>query len=129
LSDILTPQGATTAVKGGAKELVISNPYTRVCFRLGDFDAKKLEDGLSFFRAKDLQNLGVGEAICRMERAEYDFNLTTNQLPPTDPETAARTREKIVVSSREPYATGRCCLESGRALDCLRNFGEHRCRA
>ena len=52
---------------------VISNPYTRVCFRLGDFDAKKLEDGFSLFKAKDLQNLSVGEAIVRMERAECDF--------------------------------------------------------
>ena len=51
---------------------VISNPYTRVCFRLGDFDAKKLDNGFSFFGAKDLQNLGVGQAICRIERSEYD---------------------------------------------------------
>src|SRR5258708_13626106 len=36
---------------------VISNPYTRICFRLGDFDAKNLEEGFSFFKAKDLQNL------------------------------------------------------------------------
>ena len=56
---------------------VISNPFTRVCFRLGDSDAKKLEDGFSFFKARDLQNLGLGEAICRVERSEYDFNLKT----------------------------------------------------
>jgi predicted DNA-binding transcriptional regulator AlpA len=86
---------------------VISNPYTRVCFRLGDFDAKKLEDGFSFFRAKDLQNLGVGQAICRMERSEYDFNLTTTPLPNVEEDSVARLREQIVGSSRERYATKR----------------------
>lgn len=86
---------------------VISNPDTRVCFRLGDFDAKKLEDGLSFFKAKDLQNLSVGEAIVRMERAEYDFNLKTVPLPPVEPSLAASRREKIVTSSRGRYARSR----------------------
>ena len=46
---------------------VISNPYTHVCFRLGDFDAKKLKDGFSFFKGKDLQNLSVGDGSSLME--------------------------------------------------------------
>jgi excisionase family DNA binding protein len=91
---------------------VISNPYTRVCFRLGDFDAKKLEDGFSFFRAKDLQNLSVGEAIVRMERAEYDFNMKTVPLPAVDPAQAAVRRERIVASSRERYAARREDVEA-----------------
>jgi len=86
---------------------VISNPYTRVCFRLGDYDAKKLEEGFSFFRAKDLQNLSVGEAICRIERAEYDFNLKTTPLPAIEPEIAAQRRDKIVAASRERYSSSR----------------------
>lgn len=86
---------------------VIANSYTRVCFRLGDYDAKKLEDGFSFFKAKDLQNLSVGEAIVRMERAEYDFNLKTVPLPPVEPSLAATRREEIVAASRERYATKR----------------------
>lgn len=91
---------------------VISNPYTRVCFRLGDFDAKKLEDGFSFFTAKDLQNLSIGEAIVRMERAEYDFNLKTVPLPAVDPAVAAVRRERIVASSRERYAARREDVEA-----------------
>ncbi|MBL8211740.1 MAG: helix-turn-helix domain-containing protein, partial [Bryobacterales bacterium] len=86
---------------------VIANPYTRVCFRLGDYDARKLEDGFSFFKAKDLQNLGVGEAICRVERAEYDFNLATTPLPAVEQGIAAELRERIVSSSRAKYATSR----------------------
>jgi predicted DNA-binding transcriptional regulator AlpA len=92
---------------GDIASAVISNPYTRVCFRLGDFDAKKLVDGFSFFGAKDLQNLSVGEAIVRMERAEYDFNLKTVPMSSVEPSLAASRREKIVTSSRERYARSR----------------------
>ncbi|HEX5003166.1 MAG TPA: type IV secretion system DNA-binding domain-containing protein [Bacteroidia bacterium] len=61
---------------------LISNAGIRVCFRLGDMDAKRFEDGFSFFNAKDLQNLGVGQSICRIERSENDFNLETLDSPP-----------------------------------------------
>jgi predicted DNA-binding transcriptional regulator AlpA len=91
---------------------VIANPYTRICFRLGDFDAKKLADGFSFFEAKDLQNLQVGEAICRVERAEFDFNLKTRPLPVIDPETARKRREQLVAHSREHYARPREAVEA-----------------
>ncbi|MBS1586023.1 MAG: type IV secretion system DNA-binding domain-containing protein [Bacteroidetes bacterium] len=36
---------------------VIANPGTRICFRVGDIDAKKFEDGFSYFAARDLQDL------------------------------------------------------------------------
>ena len=91
---------------------VIANPYTRICFRLGDFDAKKLADGFSFFEAKDLQNLQVGEAICRVERAEFDFNLKTRPLPVIDAETARKRREQLVALSREHYARPREAVEA-----------------
>ena len=90
---------------------VIANPYTRICFRLGDFDAKRLAEGFSFFDAKDLQNLKAGEAICRVERAEYDFNLRTFQLPAVDAAAAARCREAIIARSRERYAARRETVE------------------
>ncbi len=90
---------------------VISNPYTRVCFRLGDFDAKKLEDGFSHFTAKDLQSLGVGDAVVRMERAEYDFNLHAIPAAPVDQMVAAQRREAIVAASRGTYAMSREAVE------------------
>jgi len=96
---------------GGVAAAVIANPYTRVCFRLGDFDAKKLEDGFSHFKAKDLQNLGVGEAIARVERAEYDFNLKTVPLPPIEASLAASRRELVMAASRRQYATSRDQVE------------------
>jgi excisionase family DNA binding protein len=91
---------------------VIANPYTRICFRLGDYDAKKLDEGFAFFGAKDLQNLPVGEAICRIERAEYDFNLKVRPIPAVEPELATRRREAAVVASRAAYATPRQDVEA-----------------
>jgi predicted DNA-binding transcriptional regulator AlpA len=91
---------------------VISNPFTRVCFRLGDSDAKKLADGFSFFEARDLQNLGLGEAICRMERSEYDFNLKTMPLPVVTEESAEERRAQVVTQSRERYAVPKAAAAS-----------------
>ena len=86
---------------------VISNPYTRICFRCGDFDAQKLKDGFSFFESKDFQNLGTGQAIVRIEKAEYDFNLKTFPLPAIDADAARKRQEQIVALSRSAYASKR----------------------
>ena len=86
---------------------VISNPYTRICFRLGDFDAQKLRDGFSYFEAQDLQNLGIGEAVCRIERAEYDFNLRTYPMAEIDVKLAVQRRNRIVEFSRGKYSRPR----------------------
>lgn len=96
---------------------VISNPGTRICFRLGDFDAKKLEEGFSFFKAQDLQNLGVGEAICRVERTEYDFNLKTLAPPEINPELVRQRQEKIINLSRKKYSLHREELEAKLAKE------------
>ncbi len=90
---------------------VISNPYTRICFRLGDFDAQKLKEGFSDFDAKDLQNLGTGEAICRVERAEYDFTLKTVPLPEVESDLAEKRRAQVIASSRKKYALPREVVE------------------
>jgi DNA helicase HerA-like ATPase len=56
---------------------VLANAYTRICFQLGDEDARTLARSFSFFTADDLGNLGIGEAIVRIGRKEHDFNLHT----------------------------------------------------
>jgi hypothetical protein len=50
---------------------VTANAGTRICFRLGDTDAKRFDSGFSFFDAADLQNLDTGEAIIRIERPPF----------------------------------------------------------
>jgi len=82
---------------------VISNPYTRICFRLGDHDAKRLESGFSYFEQSDLQNLGIGQAIARVGSSQHDFNLRTFPLVKTD-EYSHAVREYIIENTREKYA-------------------------
>lgn len=59
---------------------VISNPLTRICFRLGDNDAKRLASGFSYFEPEDLTSLSRGEAIVRIGESSNDFNLKTKTL-------------------------------------------------
>ena len=82
---------------------LLSNAGTRVCFRIGDFDAQKLENGFSHFDRNDLQNLSIGEAIVRVERADHDFNMVT--LPPLsiDTRAAMSNKETVISRSREKY--------------------------
>ena len=91
---------------------IISNPFARICFRLGDQDAAKLAGGFSFFDAKDLQNLGTGEALCRLERAEYDFNLRTAPLDAVDPGVAEERVRRVVTLTRERYGMPRADVEA-----------------
>lgn len=91
---------------------VLTNPCTRICFRVGDWDAKKLAEGFSSFNATDLQSLGVGEAICRVERAEHDFTLKTNPPPTVENGLAEKRHEEIVRRSRAHYAKPRTEVEA-----------------
>ncbi|MAX22921.1 MAG: hypothetical protein CMJ19_00335 [Phycisphaeraceae bacterium] len=90
---------------------VISNPATRICFNLGDHDAKRLESGFASFAAGDLQNLSVGNAICRMERTEFDFNLHVPLPPKVNIDEAKRREQEIRKRSRERYAVQRSSVE------------------
>jgi len=83
---------------------VMSNCHTRICFRLGDADAEKFASGFSFFDAKSLQNLGIGEAVARIERSEFDFNLEIEPPRKTDQEEAEVRMLKISKLTRSRYA-------------------------
>jgi hypothetical protein len=94
---------------------VMSHPFTRAVFRVGDDDAKRLADGFSYFEAKDLRNLDVGQAVCRVERSDFDFNLT---IPlPIDPgkDEAATRRQEVITVSRKKYGTARAEVEAMQA--------------
>jgi len=80
---------------------VLANAGTRICFRLGDTDAKRLEDGFSAFSADDLQNLPTGEAITRVNTRDADFNLTV--IPYTSEEETTFV-EEIIEYSRDTYS-------------------------
>lgn len=82
---------------------LITNAGTRICFRLGDNDAKKMAEGFSFFDAQDLQNLSTGEAIVRVERPEFDFSLSTIPFEPSPGDFASK--ESVIEKSRENNST------------------------
>lgn len=90
---------------------VLANALTRVVFRVSDQDARQLAEGLSFFEARDLQNLAVGEAIARVERSESDFNLRVMPARGVDNHMAVTSRGVIRSTSRARYATPRASLE------------------
>jgi len=86
---------------------VMSNPATRIVFRVGDDDAKKLAEGFSFFEPNDFKNLKDGQAICRVERSDFDFNISVPLPDEINEAEAANRREKIIAASRAKYGTPR----------------------
>jgi predicted DNA-binding transcriptional regulator AlpA len=96
---------------------VLGNVYTRVVFRVGEQDAKMLADGFSFFEPTDLQNLGVGEAIARVERPDFDFNLKTVPVPKVDERIASQRRNAARDLSRSQFATPRAEIDSALRED------------
>ena len=88
---------------------VMANAGTRICFRVGDSDAKRFEDGFSFFDAADLQNLKTGEAIVRIDRPDQDCNVRVIRQKQGNPEYV----ERIVSLSRRKYGTPKSEVEAG----------------
>jgi Type IV secretion-system coupling protein DNA-binding domain len=91
---------------------VMSHPYTRVVFRVGDDDAKKLAEGFSYFEAKDLRNLEAGQAISRVERSDFDFNLSVPLPEPIEIVAAEARRAEVITVSRRKYAMARADVEA-----------------
>jgi hypothetical protein len=91
---------------------VMSHPFTRIVFRVGDDDAKKLAEGFSYFEAKDLRNLETGQAVCRVERSDFDFNLSVSL--PIEPDKGAATarRQEVITVSRKKYGAARADVEA-----------------
>jgi hypothetical protein len=94
---------------------VMSHPFTRIVFRVGDDDAKKLAEGFSYFEAKDLRNLETGQAVCRVERSDFDFNLSVPLPASLDVNAAATRRQEVITASRKKYGTARADVEAMQA--------------
>ncbi|MBI1769654.1 MAG: type IV secretion system DNA-binding domain-containing protein [Bacteroidetes bacterium] len=108
----------------GVANSVISNPGTRICFRLGDFDAQKLQEGLAHFTSQDLQNLGLGEAIARVEKSDDDFNLKIFSPRTVNPETAKSRRKKLIELSHQGYQPEVAKTDQGTTKEKTESFFE-----
>lgn len=100
---------------------VVSNPHIRICFRLGDNDAKKLESGFSYFEQNDLQNLNTGQAIMRIGSSSNDCNIQTTPLPQQDKYIANQIRTRIVEQTKSQYCKERSEIEQ-LLIDLLPNI-------
>lgn len=95
---------------------ILANAHTRIIFRVGDQDARALADGLSFFDSADLMNLGIGEAIVRVERPSFDSNLKTVRATVVHAGVASRRRAAAIQNSRAGYARPRAEIEEALRL-------------
>jgi len=97
---------------------VLTQPCTRIVFRVGDDDAKRLGDGFESFDARSLKNLEKFHAIARVERNDFDFNLAVRK--PEAPDPAHSHVGAIIAASRQKYATPRAEVEAA-LLASIRN--------
>lgn len=101
-------------------ESMLSNPNIRICFRLGDTDAKLLERGFSYFGMSELQSLERGNAIMRVGGATQDFNIAFPKLKKEIGE-SIEIRDFIIEGTRTEYAKPRVEVEQ-ILLDLLPSF-------
>ncbi|MBL7738912.1 MAG: type IV secretion system DNA-binding domain-containing protein [Chitinophagaceae bacterium] len=88
---------------------VIANAGTRICFRVGETDAKRLSDSFSSFDEKDLLNLEAGQAIMRIEKPGFDCSLDT--IPIQKEAQSEKLKQKIIDHSRHLYSVQRVIVE------------------
>ena len=91
-------------------QAIVTNVGTRITFRVGDQDAKKLADGFSSFSSEDIQNLKVGEAIGRIDTPQNDFSFNTEHLD--EQKIPYATKEEVLDFSRKIYANSQKDVES-----------------
>jgi len=90
---------------------VLGNINTRIVFRVGEPDAKKLQDGFSGFDYADLQNLGRGEAVIRIEQPQFDCSLDTIALETVSEEQKELNKTAVIALARKQYATPKDAVE------------------
>lgn len=95
---------------------VLTQPCTRIVFKVGDDDAKKLADGFESFDAKSIKNLPKFRALARVEQNDGDFNLALRKPELPEEAEANEQRDKCFAASRARYATPRGEVEASLLL-------------
>jgi hypothetical protein len=86
---------------------VISNPCIRICFRLGDADARRLEGGFKNFTKEDFQSLSTGQAIMRIGSASSDVNVQCYLPKQKNKQEVQKVRQAIMAHSRATYGASK----------------------
>lgn len=89
----------------------VLSTHTRVVFRVNDADSRALGEGFANFKSEDLRNLEIGNAICRVERSDYDFNLRVPAVGKLSRTSATAPRAEVIAASRAKYAAARPDVE------------------
>jgi hypothetical protein len=97
---------------GDVAAAVMTNASTRIVFRVSDADGRALKGDFAHFDSKDFSTLARGQAICRLGRADQDFNLRV--LLPPEPSAAEfdRNRRQAIEASRTLYSISRRKIEA-----------------
>jgi len=97
---------------GDVAAAVMTNTGTRIVFRVSEADGRALKGDFAHYEPKDFASLGRGHAICRIERADQDFNLRV--LPPDEPNErqAEERRRQAIDASRSRYTVPRSQVEA-----------------
>lgn len=99
---------------------VLGNIYTRIVFRVGEPDARKLQDGFTDFDYTEMQNLGVGEALIRIEQPRYNTTFDTEPLKPVDLQTRRENLQLTQEYSRRNYSQPKEKIEK----ELLESYGQ-----
>ncbi|MDP1813997.1 MAG: type IV secretion system DNA-binding domain-containing protein [Leadbetterella sp.] len=90
---------------------VLGNINTRIVFRVGEPDAKKLQDGFEHFNVLDFQNLGRGQAIMRIEQPQFDCSMETFPIPKILKDERDKKINDVIEFTRKTYATSKDEIE------------------
>ena len=100
---------------------VLANPTTRIAFRTGEQDAKQIAQGLSCFDETDIQNLGIGQSIVRVERKDHDFNVSVSLIENIlDEPTLSAKSPAVLEWSRKEFGGSRSEIET----ELFKQYGE-----
>ena len=89
----------------------VLSTHVRIVFRVNDADSRALSDGFANFKAEDLRNLEIGNAICRVERSDFDFNLRAPSPGEFRSNSALAPPDEVIAASRTKYAALRSDME------------------
>ena len=100
------------AGNGDVAAAVMTNTATRIVFRISEGDGRALKGDFAHYEAKDFSSLGKGEAICRIERADQDFNLRVVRPDDIDENEGAARKRAATEASRSRYSVPRKQVEA-----------------